>query len=254
MRAFVQSSSQAQSSGPQLIFQVSDTGIGIAHEHIDKIFMPFVQLQSSLNRQFGGTGLGLSIVKKLLEAQGGFIHLDSELGKGSCFTVSLPFHLGVTPNSRISAFPEESLQIMKEAVTGQGTSGQLSDGIRILLAEDNRVNSLIYIRYLKAKGYTVLHASNGQEAVEMAMKDTIDVMVLDMSMPIVDGFEVMQKLRNSDNIQVSDIPIIALTALAMKGDRERCLAAGADEYLPKPVKLNQLDITIKQILSQGVRK
>jgi signal transduction histidine kinase/ActR/RegA family two-component response regulator len=254
MRAFVGLPSQRQPADSQLILQVRDTGIGIAPENTDKIFMPFVQLQSSLNRQFGGTGLGLSIVKKLLEAHGGSIHLDSEIGKGSCFTVNLPLQPAVAPLPRISAGPEESLQIVQGALTGAASSAKLPDGIRVLLAEDNRVNSLIYIRYLKAKGYSVLHAINGQEAIEMAMRDSFDVMVLDMSMPILDGFEVMHRLRKSDNSQVARIPIIALTALAMKGDRERCLAAGANEYLPKPVKLNQLDIAIKQMLSHGVGK
>ncbi|MEA5475359.1 ATP-binding protein [Synechococcus sp. CCY9201] len=257
MRAVLEPSSPASNTGSHLAFEVRDSGIGVAPENRDKVFMPFVQVQSSLNRQFGGTGLGLSIVKKIVEAQGGSIVLDSELGKGSHFRVVLPYHPASAPQGKLSDVSDPSLVAKQDGnnehqkLSSQGYNGQSKDGIRVLLAEDNRVNSLIYTRYLKSKGFDLLHATNGQEAVDMAMNDPVDVIVLDMSMPILDGFEVMQKLRSSTDPRVARIPIIAFTAMAMKGDRERCLAAGANEYLTKPVKLNQLDITIKHVLSNG---
>ena len=258
MRAVLEPSSPASNTGFHLVFEVRDNGIGIEPENRDKVFMPFVQVQSSLNRQFGGTGLGLSIVKKIVEAQGGTIHLDSELGKGSHFRVVLPYQPVSAPQDKFADASDPSLVAKQDGdnehqkLSSQGDIGQSTDGARVLLAEDNPVNSLIYTRYLKSKGFDLLHASNGQEAVDMAINEPVDVILLDMSMPILDGFEVMQKLRNSTDPRVARIPIIAFTAMAMKGDRERCLAAGANEYLTKPVKLTQLDITIKYVLSKGV--
>ncbi len=192
-----------------------------------------------------------------MRRKGGSIHLDSELGKGSHFKVVLPYHPAPAPQGKLSDASGPALVAKEDGdnehqnLSSQDNNGQSADGIRVLLAEDNRVNSLIYMRYLKAKGFAMLHATNGQEAVDMAMNDPVDVILLDMSMPILDGFEVMQKLRSSTDPRVAQIPIIAFTAMAMKGDRERCLAAGANEYLTKPVKLNQLDITIKHVLSIG---
>jgi CheY-like chemotaxis protein len=251
-------SSPASNTGFHLVFEVRDNGIGIEPENRDKVFMPFVQVQSTLNRQFGGTGLGLSIVKKIVEAQGGTVHLDSELGKGSHFRVVLPYQPVSAPQDKFADASDPSLVAKQDGdnkhqkLSSQGDIGQSTDGARVLLAEDNPVNSLIYTRYLKSKGFDLLHAGNGQEAVDMAINEPVDVILLDMSMPIMDGFEVMQKLRNSTDPRVARIPIIAFTAMAMKGDRERCLAAGANEYLTKPVKLTQLDITIKYVLSKGV--
>lgn len=256
IRAFLENAAEDQEKRKQLVFEVADTGIGIDPQDQARIFMPFIQIQGSLNRQYGGTGLGLSIVRKLVEAHGGSIDLVSEAGKGSCFTVKLPFHPAAAARNHSASgnqVPSPGLPAAM-AAKGDGSNVQAVLPARILLAEDNKVNSLMYLRYLRAKGYHLLLACNGEEAVEMAMNQAIDVLLLDISMPLLDGFEVMRRLRSSEDARIANLPIIVLTALAMKGDRERCLAAGADDYLSKPVKLNQLDIAIKQALSCGAKK
>ncbi|MFY8150246.1 MAG: ATP-binding protein [Prochlorococcaceae cyanobacterium] len=254
MSSRLENKTHDKSTETQLVFEVKDTGIGIDLQNREKIFMPFIQIESSLNRQYGGTGLGLSIVKKIVEAMGGSIRLDSELGKGSSFKVKLPFQAAAVPHHRVPASLDPSTQLSDGAMTGPEQSARSHHKTSILLAEDNRDNSLMYLRYLKAKGYNLTHASNGQQAVEIAASQPIDILILDMSMPELDGFEVMRRLRGSTESRIAQIPIIVLTAMAMKGDRERCLSAGADEYLSKPVKLNQLDIAIKQILANGTKR
>ena len=137
--------------------------------------------------------------------------------------------------------------------TGQDDPAEVDSGDRldrplILLAEDSRVNRMIYSRYLTAKGYQVREVVNGQEAIDFLHDQVPHLLILDMSMPMVDGFGVLRMVRTSDRPELAAIPIIVLTALAMKGDREKCLAAGASAYLAKPVKLQQLDQTLRRIL------
>lgn len=221
---------------------VIDSGIGIDQEDHDKIFQPFVQIESGLNRQYTGSGLGLSIVKRILLAHGGDIGVQSSPGKGTRFKVLLPVPL-VTETGTDGVDPE----------AGQGDSPELEardlkDQPFILLAEDSQVNRMIYSRYLTAKGYQVHEVVNGQEAIDFLEDRVPHLLILDMSMPIVDGFAVLRMIRSSHRPDLAATPIIVLTALAMKGDREKCLAAGASEYLAKPVKLQQLDQTIRSLL------
>jgi len=217
---------------------VIDTGIGIASNNIKKLFQPFVQIDSKLNRQYTGTGLGLSLVKQIVELHGGEVGVTSELGVGSCFTIDLPceennyFH----PNSTLPT-PD-----------GETGSDPSYPSHLILLADDNEINVYTIKSYLKAKGYRLLIAKNGQEAIDLARSEHPDLILMDIQMPGMNGLEAMQIIRR-DALLVS-VPIIALTALAMTGDRERCLAAGANEYLAKPVKLRQLAIVIQSLLQQ----
>ncbi len=241
-------SPEAASSEATLHLCVIDSGIGIDPEDQDKIFQPFVQIESGLNRQFTGSGLGLSIVKRILLAHGGDIGVQSGLGKGTRFLVHLPVTLVA-----------ETAMDGADGAIGQAASAEPDsrsgmDRPTILLAEDSRVNRMIYSRYLTAKGYQVHEVVNGQEAIDFLQDRVPSLLILDMSMPMVDGFAVLRMVRSSSRPELAATPIIVLTALAMKGDREKCLAAGASVYLAKPVKLQQLDQTIRTMLETAGQK
>ena len=229
---------------PQFIrIAVIDTGIGIAPENIHKLFQPFIQIDSALNRQYAGTGLGLSLVKRIVELHGGKVSLTSELGVGSCFAIDLPCN----SSSPIPlSLPDINTSDLEDLVS---TTTRKKSHL-ILLAEDNEANISTFSEYLEAKGYRTLLASNGKEAIALAKDHHPDLILMDIQMPVMDGLEAIQHIRLDPNLV--DIPIIALTALAMTGDRERCMAAGASDYLAKPIKLKTLADTIWSIL--GNRK
>lgn len=210
----------------QLWFSVSDNGIGIAPENMKKLFQPFEQLDSGLSRQYGGTGLGLSLVKKLVELHGGEVGVESEPGRGSRFYFNLP--MKKVPG--VGSKKVTGRLVLNETATGTGR--------RILIAEDNPINMMVEVDHLVSKGYEVIEAGNGIEAVELARTQTPDLILMDIQMPGMDGLEAIQQIRALPNLAA--VPIIALTALAMPGDRERCLEAGANEYLAKPFSLNVL--------------
>jgi len=350
--------------GEQLQLSVTDTGIGIAPENLDKLFKPFVQLDSSLSRRYAGTGLGLALVRRIVELQGGSITLDSEVGKGSCFTVTLPWkhpspigervrhpklisgelppihkalivedsdesanhiarylgELGITvlihsqgegtievvqkfkPDviildillPHISGWevlvqlkenPEtQSLPVVVVSVVDDPTQAlelgaydyllkpvsrpQLQSVLSqlfatppetnfpvveeqlplILLAEDNEANIVTLTDYLHSKGFRVILARNGVEAVQQAQQYTPDLILMDIQMPEMDGLESTRQIRADLNLP--QMPIIAVTALAMPGDREKCLAAGATEYMAKPIRLKKLVALIEKYLNQ----
>lgn len=216
---------------------VIDTGIGIAPEHIGQLFQPFVQIDSALNRQYAGTGLGLSLVKRTVELHNGHVRVTSEVGVGSCFAITLPCATLTSPS-----FKQNNQADSPEPAQTQPSASPL-----ILLAEDNEANISTVSSYLKAKGYRVLLAKNGQEAMTLAQFNSPDLILLDVQMPGMDGLEVMRQIRSDPDLE--SVPIIVLTALAMSGDRDRCLTAGATEYLSKPVKLKQLATKIQELLS-----
>ncbi|MGD1904776.1 MAG: ATP-binding protein [Leptolyngbyaceae cyanobacterium] len=221
-----------------LKFTVEDTGIGIEPSQLDRLFQPFMQVDSALNRQYTGTGLGLALVKRIVELHGGRVDVTSELGVGSCFTVALPYIV----NAELPAatdHPDEEI-----APAPQSPAGPL-----ILLAEDNPDNIDVMQGYLAAKGYEVIIAKDGQAAVATAQAQVPDLILMDIQMPVMDGLEAIATIRRDETLK--QVPIIALTALAMKGDQERCLAAGADDYLAKPVKLKQLIATMQALLADA---
>ena len=222
---------------------VIDTGIGIAPEHINKLFQPFIQIDGALNRQYQGTGLGLALVKRIVELHGGQVGLTSTVGVGSCFTINLPC-TGCAPSS-VDLESQTEPRIEPSGPEQQGGSPL------ILLAEDNEANISTVSSYLKAKGYRILLAKNGEEAIALAKSENPNLILMDISMPGMDGLEAMQQIRLDPSLV--DLPIVALTALAMTGDRDRCLAAGANDYLTKPVKLKQLVATIQHLLTSLVR-
>ncbi len=220
-------------------WSVQDTGIGIAAEHLPKLFQPFVQIDSALNRQFEGTGLGLSLVKRLVELHGGEVGVTSQLGVGSCFSITLPMK---TVGSSLSLIPPDTSDHPLSA-------SELESSPLILLAEDNPANIQTLSSYLSAKGYQLLLAKDGAEAIQQAQGQQPNLIIMDVQMPGMDGLEAMQRIRQQS--WGSDIPIIALTALALESDEQRCLQAGADEYLSKPVKLKHLVARIEALLERS---
>ena len=226
----------------QIQFSVRDNGIGIAHDDQSKLFIPFSQIDSSLSRQYEGTGLGLALALKLTELHSGSVKVESEPNQGSCFTINLPWS-------------EDQIMSMKE---GSGSSNTIESvdehvtidrrAVKILLAEDNLSNVLTIQEYLSDHGFEVAVAHNGVEAIAMAEKLPPNIILMDIQMPIMNGMEAIGRLRA--NARFATTPIIALTALSMPGDRERCLEAGANEYLSKPVSLKGLIKTIGELLAQ----
>ncbi len=214
----------------QLLFSVSDTGIGISQEMFDKLFQPFAQVENSYTRKFQGAGLGLSIVKRLVTLIGGHILLDSEPGKGTDVHVVLPI--------RTSA-------VMTEP-THPATDAALRTGLRILLAEDDRANAFAVKTLLEKSGHEVALAENGRETLQLLEKDSFDLVFMDIQMPVMDGVEATRAIRAAERRDGRPaIPIIALTAYAMNGDREKFLAEGMNGYLGKPVKLDDLRVAIE---------
>ncbi|MEI7645159.1 MAG: PAS domain S-box protein [Chloroflexales bacterium] len=229
-------------------FMVRDSGIGIAAEDMRRLFRPFTQLDSRLNRQHEGSGLGLALVRRLVELHSGSITVESNVGKGSCFTITLPYHPAAHVPVRaggVTVGPQPPGARQAAAMLPPPESAP--PGVRILLAEDNEVNLNVIHDYLQGTGYLVMIARTGREAIDQAVATRPDVILMDIQMPVMDGLEAMRLLRA--NPEFATTPIIALTALAMADDRERCLAAGASEYLSKPVSLRGLGELIRRLLA-----
>ncbi len=221
----------------QITFVVEDTGIGIAAEDLGRLFQPFTQIDNSLTRQHEGTGLGLALVRRLANLMGGNVRIESAgIGKGSVATLILPWHpptAPLPPTTRVEPVSSPHEQTTQNAI--------------ILLAEDNETTISAISEYLSAHGYEVVVARTGEEAIMQAIETRPDLIVMDIQMPVMDGLAATQQLRALPAFKAP--PIIALTALAMPGDRERSLAAGVNAYLSKPVSLRILLATIKTMLS-----
>ena len=229
---------QTDSERSQMRFSVTDTGIGIAPDDLSKLFKPFVQLDSSLSRQYEGTGLGLMLVQKLVEMHSGEVQVESAAGSGSCFTVILPWiqEPEIQVDRRLSFIDRrKKVDEVKAAVRKTGS---------ILLAEDNEDNLTLIRDYLEYKGYQMFTARNGNEALAMANELAPTLILMDVQMPQMDGLEATRRLRATPGFAA--VPIIMLTAFAMPEDRERCLASGANEYLTKPVDLKLLNQAIEK--------
>jgi signal transduction histidine kinase len=220
----------------QVSFAVSDTGIGIPADEQARIFAPFTQVDATSTRRHSGTGLGLAIASDIVLAMRGTLWVDSEVGKGSEFSFDIP----LLCDKQVSAVKETEARskIIPVAERPLMTDLPLVKQLRVLLAEDVRANQLIVVRTLEKRGHRVDVASNGIQAVDFAKKTQYDVILMDVQMPDMDGFQATAAIRQLD--LAVQIPIIALTAHAMVGDRQRCLAAGMNDYLAKPLDLPRL--------------
>jgi PAS domain S-box-containing protein len=214
----------------EILFSVTDTGIGISPTDLDKLFQRFVQIDSSLNRQYAGTGLGLVLVERIITKHGGRVSVTSRVGEGSCFTLRLPY----VPSSRKS-IPEN---VKTTPLPTHQKNPLLSVSPLILLADDDEGNRKTLDDYLSNKGYRMLLAYNGKEAVEIVKTHRPDLILMDIQMPEMDGLEATTLIRSDPAI--AHIPIIALTALALPEQVERCLAVGINEYLVKPLRFKVL--------------
>ena len=223
---------------PALEFVVADTGVGVRPEKQDTIFAPFEQEDDSTTRKYGGTGLGLAISTKLVEMMHGRIWiespwLDAESGRtiaGSAFHFTAQFAPGKAP---VRAEP--------------ANVGPAPKNLRVLLAEDNAVNRTLAIRVLERRGHTVLVAKNGREALEILAREQVDAILMDIQMPEMDGFQATAAIREKEKSSGCHLPIVALTANAMRGDGERCLGQGMDAYLAKPFRIADLDRVLGEV-------
>jgi signal transduction histidine kinase/ligand-binding sensor domain-containing protein/ActR/RegA family two-component response regulator len=213
----------------RLRFSVADSGIGIAESERQTLFDPFHQVDASTTRRFGGTGLGLAIAKQLVEAMGGQIGVESEEGQGSTFWFNLQL----------------SRQKDVEASCSQPCPDTPAQPALVLVVEDNNVNQLLAKVLLEKMGHRVEVAGNGREALTALESTAFDLVLMDIQMPVMDGLEATRRIRSSESTVLDpDIPIIAMTAFAMKYDREKCLAAGMSDYLTKPVLPGELEKAI----------
>jgi signal transduction histidine kinase/CheY-like chemotaxis protein len=211
-------------------FSVSDTGIGMNSEQLSRLFTPFTQFAASQKERGGGTGLGLVIARKLVNLMGGDIAVYSEPGKGSTFsfTVELPVA------SLVSATTTKGVQTL--------------DSLAVLVAEDNVVNQTVVAAMLKSLNHRATLAANGREALELLTRGEYDLVLMDCNMPVMDGLEATRRLRSGDSgARDPRIPVIALTANAMDGDRDTCIAAGMDDFIAKPVTIAALREVIDRV-------
>jgi CheY-like chemotaxis protein len=219
------------------MFAVKDTGIGISKDQLGRLFKPFIQADPSTTRKFGGTGLGLVISKNLAERMGGRIWAESEPGKGSVFY----FTIRTQPSPAALPAREEDRPVME----APDMNGQSRANLRILLAEDNAVNQMVALRMLERLGYQADTAANGKEVLAALKSRSYDIVLMDVQMPEMDGLEAARLIRSE---KVDQPYIIAMTAHAMKGDREVCLEAGMNDYVSKPVRMEELRTAILRSL------
>lgn len=218
-------------------FKVSDTGIGITDEDMKKLFISFTQIDSSQTRKHGGTGLGLSISKQLVEKMGGSIWAESVKGKGSSFYFTVKLGVGHLTED-----------IFGDTLPVNDTRGSLE----ILLAEDDKVNQTVIARMIREAGHNITIADNGKEALEVLNSRQIDVVLMDIQMPEMDGIETTRRIREAEAGTSKHIPIIAVTAYALKGDKEKFLSLGMDAYISKPIRMDALLDIIKEAVEKPV--
>ncbi|MEP7107726.1 MAG: response regulator [Ferruginibacter sp.] len=210
-----------------LEFSVEDTGIGIAEDKMESVFERFIQVSGASTRKYGGTGLGLTITRQLIELQGGSIHVKSVQNMGSIFT----FYLTIEKGKPLPD-PEKKLMADQQSLT--------LHGLKILLVEDNLINQKVACRTLTRLGALVDIANNGKEAIEYLRKKVCDIILMDIQMPEMDGYEATKIIRTFENEEISRIPIIAMTASALIADREKCIIAGMNDYIAKPFQAKEL--------------
>ncbi len=221
-------------------FAVRDTGIGIPEHKLTSIFEAFSQADSSTSRRYGGTGLGLTISAQLVALLDGRLWVESQVGAGSVFHFCLPLQIPERP-----AVDEDKRR-------GRRPPLRAKNRLRVLVADDNPANRLLAARILEKRGHVVLQAGDGREALTVAEREPLDIVVMDAQMPEVDGLQATRQIRAREKTTQTHLPIIALTASAMSGDRERCLAAGMDGYISKPINAQEL-LTLVETLGAEAR-
>jgi signal transduction histidine kinase/CheY-like chemotaxis protein len=231
---------EGNDGGAELHFSVRDTGIGIPPERVEQIFEAFTQADGSTTRKFGGTGLGLTITRSLVELLGGRLTVDSQSGAGSCFHFTLPYS---PVDAAASAGPTGKAAELPQADAG---------GVAVLLVEDNPINQKLARVLLERRGYRVSVAADGQQACDMLESGQFAVVLMDMQMPVMGGIEATRQIRAREAAEGRGrIPIIAMTANAMQGDREACLEAEMDDYLSKPIKAADLEAKLRAFAGRG---
>ena len=236
----VERESQDQ-DGARLHFIVEDTGIGIPVEKQARIFEAFTQVDGSTTRRFGGTGLGLTICRQLVQMMGGRIWVVSTPGHGAAFHFTAAFGLWRPAESVDTVLPEGTPREVD-------APSNASRPLHILLADDHVVNQLLASHLLQKRGHQVVTARDGREALERVQQERFDLILMDVQMPGMDGFEATAAIRKNEQTTGVHIPIIAMTAHALKGDREWCLAAGMDDYVSKPIEARRLFEAIERVL------
>jgi PAS domain S-box-containing protein len=221
----------------RIAFTVKDTGIGITESQLGLIFEPFMQAHVAITRTHGGTGLGLSICRELITMMGGELKVHSEAGKGSCFSFELPFAI--------------SSSKLNQSTVAQDLNYQSLGNRNVLVAEDVELNQYLVRHIMESWGFTVDVVNNGREAVAMVEKNKYDLVLMDIQMPEMDGIEATRAIRQLGDPVKAAIPIVALTANALKGDSEKYLSAGMNDFLPKPFNEQKLFIVISNNLKTG---
>jgi len=216
-------------------FLISDSGIGISEQEQAKLFRNFSQVDGSITREYGGTGLGLVISKQLAQMMGGTITMESQTGKGSTFSFSLKFML----SGELSYPTQDTCNLIP-----------LRKPLRILIVEDDKVNLMVLVLMLKGKGHFVESATNGSEALLLHAQNQYDLIFMDIQMPIMDGIEATAKIREREG-KNRHTPIVAITAYALVGDREKFMSYGLDEYIPKPIKMDELFQLIEEVVNRS---
>jgi two-component system, sensor histidine kinase len=224
----------------RLLIEIEDSGIGIPPEATERIFEPFSQADDSTTRQFGGTGLGLAISRQIVRLMGGDISVESMVGRGSTFRAEFP------------APTVESTEIVKLA---PAVSAAHTFDAHVLLAEDNQVNRLLAETILTKLGCKTRVAANGTSALALFKEGGFDIVLMDCHMPEVDGYQATAAIRALEAQEGSArMPIIAVTANVMEGERERCIAAGMDDYVSKPFRMADIDAVLEKWVGTKVRR
>lgn len=219
----------------KLKFEITDTGVGIPAEHIDNLFIPFTQVDGGMNRRYGGTGLGLAISRKIVELMGGEIGVQSRENEGSFFWFTI-----VLEKQKRTQRPVKETDSIKRNIINK-------ESAEILLVEDNKTNQLVANSMLKKLGYITDTAVNGFECIEALKQKDYDVVLMDCQMPDKDGFQTTEEIRSGNSGVINpEIIIIALTAHAMEGDREKCIKAGMNDYISKPIRIKEIDELLKR--------